>query len=110
MGHVSTTELVDKLEQGDEDYLEVLSEDSIRAELARFPNPEPKTPHKEDELYFILSGSGMVNVGDDSYAVEDGDVIYVEQGVEHDFFEIEEEITALIVFAGAEESVLGRPS
>jgi mannose-6-phosphate isomerase-like protein (cupin superfamily) len=108
MSHVSTTEVADRLKQEDKSYAEVLSEESMRVELARYPNPEPKTPHKEDELYVILSGSGMVHVGTETYEVDDGDVVHVEQGVEHDFFDIEDEITALVVFAGSDESVLGR--
>ena len=110
MGHVSTTELADRLEQDDTNYMEVLSEESMRVELARYPNPEPKTPHREDELYVILSGSGVVHVGSETYEVNEGDVVYVEQGVEHNFFEIDDEITALVVFTGAEESVLDRES
>jgi mannose-1-phosphate guanylyltransferase len=108
MSHVSTTELVEQLEQGEKNYLEVLSEDSVQVELARFPNPAPKNPHTEDELYYIISGSGMVRVGEETYAVEDGDVVYIERGVEHDFFDIEDEITALIVFAGSRDSPVVR--
>jgi mannose-6-phosphate isomerase-like protein (cupin superfamily) len=110
MSHVSTTELVEELEAGETDYVEVLSEDSMRAEVAMYPNPAPKTPHDEDELYFIISGTGTVTVGDESYPVEEGDVVFVEEGAEHDFSDIEDEITALVIFAGAEESVLGRPA
>jgi len=106
MAHVSTAELADRLEQEGTSYVEVLSEASMRVELARYPNPEPKTPHREDELYVVLSGSGTAHVGDETYDVAEGDVVYVEQGLEHDFFDIEEEITALVVFTGAEESVL----
>lgn len=108
MSHVSTTRLIEQLEREETDYVEVLSEDSLSVELARYPNPEPKTPHKTDELYFIISGSGMVHVGDERYAVDEGDVVYVEQGVEHDFFDIDDEITALVVFPNSENSVLGR--
>jgi len=108
MNHVSTTELVDQLEQENTNYLEVLSKDALSVELARYPNPEAKTAHKTDELYFIISGSGMVHVEDERYAVDEGDVVYVEQGTEHDFFDIEDEITALVVFASAEDSVLGQ--
>jgi len=107
MSHASTAELLAELED-DTHYLEVLSEESMSVELARYPNPEPKTPHKTDELYVILSGSGMAHVGSDRFPIEEGDVVYVEQGVEHDFLDIEDEITALIVFTTAEESVLGR--
>ncbi len=108
MSHVSTSELVEQLQQEDKHYTEVLSEESMSVELGRYPNPEPKHPHKEDELYFIISGSGMAAVGSEKYAVEEGDVIYVEHGVEHDFFDIEDELTALIIFTGSEDSVLGR--
>jgi len=108
MTHISTTELLDQLEQESTNYLEVLSKDALSVELARYPNPEPKTPHKTDELYFIISGSGMVHVEDERYAVDEGDVVYVEQGAEHDFFDIADEITALVVFASSEDSVLGR--
>lgn len=108
MSHVSTSDLLERLEQGDANYLEVLTEDSLSVELARYPNPEPKTAHRTDELYYIISGSGKVHVGNERYAVEAGDVVYVEQEMEHDFFDIEDEITALVVFASAEDSVLGR--
>lgn len=108
MSHVSTSDLVEQLDAGGTDYLEVLSEESLSVELARYPNPEPKTPHKTDELYYIISGSGMAHVGNDRYAVEEGDVVYVEQGVEHDFFDVDDEITALVVFASSRDSVLGQ--
>jgi mannose-1-phosphate guanylyltransferase len=108
MSHVSTTELSSRLNQENKSYVEVLSEESMSVELAHYPNPEPKTPHNEDELYVILSGSGMVHVGSETHDVNEGDVVYVEQGVEHDFFDIEDEITALIVFAGFQGSVLDR--
>jgi mannose-1-phosphate guanylyltransferase len=105
MSHVSTTDLLDRLEE--EHYQEVLSEESLSVELARYPNPEPKTSHKTDELYYIISGSGMAHVGNERYAVDGGDVVYVEQGVEHDFFDIDERITALVVFPNSRDSVLG---
>lgn len=107
MTHVSTTELRERLEQEETNYVEVLDGDALSVELARYPNPEPKTPHKTDELYYIVSGSGKAHVGSERFGIEAGDVIHVERGVEHDFFDIEDEITALIVFAGGEESVLG---
>jgi mannose-6-phosphate isomerase-like protein (cupin superfamily) len=107
MSHISTTRLIDKLEQGDADYVEVLNEDSLSVEIAQYPNPEPKTPHRTDELYFIISGSGMAHVGNKRFAVAEDDVVYVERGVEHDFFDIDDKITALVVFPSSEDSVLG---
>jgi mannose-1-phosphate guanylyltransferase len=99
-------ELIDQLEQEETNYVEVLSEDSLSVEIARYPNPEPKTAHRTDELYFIISGSGMIHVGNERYAVDEGDVVYVERGVEHDFFDIDDKITALVIFPNSEDSVL----
>ncbi|MFT4922056.1 MAG: mannose-6-phosphate isomerase-like protein (cupin superfamily) [Haloarculaceae archaeon] len=108
MSHVSTTDLITQLTEEDKHYAEVLSDEAISVELAQYPNPAPRHPHKEDELYYIIAGSGMVDVGDETYAVEEGDVVYVEQGLEHDFYEVEDTITALVVFAGGQDSVFGR--
>lgn len=107
MARVSTTELIERLEQGGTNYVEVLTEDSLSVELAQYPNPEPKTPHRTDELYYIISGSGMVHIGDELESVEAGDVVYVERGLEHDFVDIEDEITALVIFPRTEDSVIG---
>ena len=106
MSHISTAELIDQLEQDETNYVEVLNEESLSVEMARYPNPEPKTSHRTDELYFIISGSGMVHVGNERYAVTEGDVVYVERGVEHDFLDIDDEITALVIFPNSEDSVL----
>lgn len=108
MTHVSTSKLIDQLEQAETDYLEVLDENALSVELAQYPNPEPKSPHKTDELYVILSGAGMVHVGNERYAVAEGDVVYVEQGLEHDFFDITDPITALVIFPDTEKTVLDR--
>jgi mannose-1-phosphate guanylyltransferase len=108
MSHVSLTEFVDELDAEESHYLDVLDEDSMRVEIARFPNPAPKYPHDEDELYYIISGAGTARVGDEEFAITEGDLVYVERGREHAFVDVEEEITALIVFAGAEENVLGQ--
>ena len=70
MSHVSTTDLIEQLERENTNYIEVFSEDSLSVELAQYPNPESKTPHEADELYFVISGSGRVHVGDERYAVD----------------------------------------
>lgn len=108
MSHVSTADLADQLKANDKHYLEVMTEESMSVELAHYPNPEAKHPHKEDELYYVISGSGMAQVGDETFTIDEGDVVFVEQGVEHDFFDIEDELITLIVFAGSQDSVLDR--
>ncbi|MBS3759891.1 cupin domain-containing protein [Halodesulfurarchaeum sp.] len=106
MTRISTTELFARLDdETDRQHDEVLDEESMTVEVGRYASgtSEPKNPHTGDEIYYIISGSGMARVGDETYPVEAGDVVYVESGLEHDIFNIDEEITVLIVLAGTEE-------
>ncbi|AKH97641.1 cupin domain-containing protein [Halanaeroarchaeum sulfurireducens] len=103
MTRISTTELFERFdEETDRQHFEVLDEESMTVEVARYAagTAEPKNPHTGDEIYYIISGSGMARAGDETYSVEAGDVVYVESGLEHDIFNIEEDITALLVLAG----------
>ncbi|WP_251328520.1 cupin domain-containing protein [Haloplanus pelagicus] len=101
MTHVSTEELIAALEEEDAQFAEVFSKESITLEIGKYPTSSPKNPHTEDEVYYIISGSGMIRVGEETYTVESGDVVFVERGLEHDFFNIDEEITALTIFVGS---------
>ena len=106
MTRFRTDDLFDRLEaEPDRDHLEVLEEPSMTVEVGRYAadTSAPKNPHTGDEIYYVISGSGMARVGEETYPVETGDVVYVEAGLEHDFFNIEEELTVLIVLAGKEE-------
>lgn len=102
MTHVSTGELIRELRDEDFQFAEVLDRESVAIEIGRYPTASAKNPHTEDEIYYIISGSGMIRVGDETYDVEAGDVVFVDQGREHDFFNIAEEIVALTIFVGSE--------
>jgi mannose-6-phosphate isomerase-like protein (cupin superfamily) len=101
MSHVNTAELLEEIPDDESRHLEVLEEDSMTVEVGRYPAGETagKNPHTEDEIYYIVSGSGTARIGDETHSIEAGDVVFVEQGTEHDFFDIEEDITVLIIFA-----------
>jgi len=59
-------------------------------------------PHGEDEVYYIVSGRGMLRVGQADHVVRPGVVLFVAAGEEHRFHSITEEMTALVFFAPAE--------
>ncbi len=106
MTRFSTNDLFERFdEETDRQHFEVVNKDSMTVEVGRYASgtSEPKNPHTGDEIYYVISGAGMARVGDETYAVQAGDVVFVEAGLEHDFFNIEEEITVLIVLAGKEE-------
>lgn len=102
-------EIVDLIAQqvaGDELYLEFLRVPDLSMGLYVLPagGIDPQNPHKEDEVYYIISGTGMIRVGWEDRPVKAGSIVYVEKGVEHRFHSIREELRILVFFAPAESA------
>lgn len=97
----SIDDLTDRLAGSDDRVLEFLREDSMSLELYRLPAgaTDHQEPHTEDEVYYVLEGVANIQIADDSYDVEPGDVIYVDRHVDHHFYDITEDLTTLIFFA-----------
>jgi len=58
-----------------------------------------QAPHDDDEVYLVLNGRARMRLGDAERAVGPGSLLYVSATTEHSFFEIEEDMTLLVVFA-----------
>jgi len=63
---------------------------------------DKQSPHKEDEIYYVVCGRGKVRISDQETPVSQGSVVFVEANTEHRFFDIEEELVLLVFFAPAE--------
>jgi len=66
---------------------------------------DPQTPHREDEVYYVLSGKGYFRAGQEHQTVGPGTLIFVERSVEHRFYDIAEDLTVLVFFAPPEGSL-----
>ena len=69
---------------------------------------DPQSPHSEDEVYYIVSGAGIVQVAGEDRPVSAGSVIYVDEQVEHRFHSITEELKVIVVFAPPRRSRAGQ--
>ncbi|CAN5660191.1 hypothetical protein BH23CHL5_BH23CHL5_04400 [soil metagenome] len=65
---------------------------------------DPQSPHQEDEVYYVLSGKGVLTAGELEYPAEAGSVLFVAKHVPHRFHSIEEELRVLVFFAPAHTS------
>ena len=63
---------------------------------------DPQQPHTEDEVYYIVSGRGAIQVAGESRDVAAGSVVFVKAGDDHHFHSIAEELVILVFFAPAE--------
>lgn len=55
--------------------------------------------HDEDEVYVVLEGKGKLGVGNEDQMVGPGAVLFVRASEDHAFFEIQEDMTMLVLFA-----------
>jgi mannose-6-phosphate isomerase-like protein (cupin superfamily) len=63
---------------------------------------DPQQPHREDELYYVVSGTATITVGDEQRPVSAGSLVFVAAGVAHRFHDITERLELLVVFGPAE--------
>jgi len=85
-------------------YREFLRVESMSAGLyvLEAGGEDPQSPHAQDEIYYVLSGSARFTSGADDRAVQAGDVLFVPAREEHRFHSIEERLSLLVLFAPAE--------
>jgi mannose-6-phosphate isomerase-like protein (cupin superfamily) len=62
---------------------------------------DDQTPHAEDEVYVVVGGRASIRTPDASVEVAPGSVIFVPAHEEHQFVDIAEDLTLLVVFGPA---------
>jgi mannose-6-phosphate isomerase-like protein (cupin superfamily) len=90
--------------QSDKTYLEFLRESSmsIGMYVLGAGTVDQQSPHREDELYYVVRGKGRMRAGSEDHCVGPGSLIFIAAEVDHRFYDIEEELTVLVFFAPAE--------
>ena len=98
--------LLDQQNQSGQDYLEFLRVPALSAGLYMLAAGavDMQEPHTEDEIYYVISGRGFIQVDQESRPVEAGSLVYVKALVEHRFHTIIEDLRVLVIFAPAEYS------
>jgi len=85
-------------------YYEFLREPALSMGVYMLPagGVDPQQPHREDEVYVVLEGEGVITVGEEQRPVNRGSVVFVGRGVAHRFHDIREALTIVVFFAPAE--------
>ncbi len=87
-----------------EPYLEFLRRDSMSVGLYVLDAgaDDLQQPHGEDELYYVVEGRAVLEVGGDQRPVQPGSVVFVAAGVAHRFHSIATKLSVLVVFSPPE--------
>ncbi|WP_030543710.1 cupin domain-containing protein [Streptomyces albus] len=85
-------------------YLQFLRERNMSAGLYALDagSADPQEPHRQDEIYFVITGRGSITVGTETTTVARGSVVYVPAGVPHKFHHISEDLRVMVVFSPPE--------
>ena len=82
-------------------YVDFLASEKLSVGLAVWPagSTDRQRPHSEDEVYYVISGRGVIRVADEDRPVKPGSLVFVAAGVEHRFHDIEDELRVLVFWA-----------
>jgi mannose-6-phosphate isomerase-like protein (cupin superfamily) len=100
----SIADAEERREQSGKRYLEFLRVAAMSVGVYVLPagGTDPQSPHKEDEMYYVVRGRARMRAGSEDQAVGEGSIIFVAAAVEHRFYDITEELMVLVFFAPAE--------
>ena len=83
-----------------EHSVSVLQRGSLNLKLSLPVAPNQQIPHKQDEIYVILKGRGVLFHDGKRDAFEPGDVMFIAAGTEHHFEDFSEDLAVWVVFYG----------
>lgn len=96
-----------KLKESKRSYRSFLNIETMSAGLYYLPKGavDTQTPHRQDEIYYVISGQGKMKFGEGDDAedrpLKEGSVIFVKAGEEHRFHSITEDLKLLVFFSTA---------
>jgi mannose-6-phosphate isomerase-like protein (cupin superfamily) len=106
MNPLTLSQLLQQQDESGDLYQEFLRVPAMSAGIYRLPAgaDDRQKPHTEDELYYIVQGQAILQVGDENIPVQAGSFVFVEANAIHRFHTITNDIVVLVVFAPAEYS------
>jgi len=88
-------------DSGGHGYIDFLASKELSVGLAIWPAgaTDRQRPHREDEVYYVISGRGVIRVANEDRPVRSGSLVFVAAGVEHRFHDVEEDLRVLVLWA-----------
>ena len=97
-----TKEYLKELVKGPSYYHTFINKENLAAGILRLAPGEEDTqsPHKSDEIYYVVKGNGFLKVGDKDYKVSEGMSYFVAKNIDHRFHGNNNELVVLYFFGG----------
>lgn len=73
---------------------------TLEIKASKPQSPNIQTPHRQDELYFVARGSGVLFHDGERSPFAAGDVLFVAAGTEHHFEDVSDDLQIWVIFYG----------
>lgn len=83
-----------------EPFAEAFRHGSMLVEIFAPRQQDTQTPHDQDELYIIASGTAVLNIEGIEYEASSGDVLFVAAHKRHNFEKISDDFVTWVIFWG----------
>jgi mannose-6-phosphate isomerase-like protein (cupin superfamily) len=90
----------ERLECQGELFVTMLERGSLSVELYRPVGRDLQQPHNRDEIYVVVSGSGVFECAGERRPFEPGEVLFVPAWVDHRFVEFSDDFATWVFFYG----------
>jgi mannose-6-phosphate isomerase-like protein (cupin superfamily) len=100
--HLSVNEAKEQLQNGVSPFVVLLQHGTLQVEYFAPKGTDKQSPHKQDELYVITSGSSEFNRDGEIINCVAGDVLFVPAGMEHRFQNFSNDFATWVIFYGKE--------
>lgn len=89
---------IDKLAQSGREFISLLDVNNLSVELYKPHLVDKQTPHKWDEFYIVISGSGIFELDGETTPFQQGDFFFVPAFVAHQFVAFSSDFIAWVFF------------
>ena len=95
-----------KKQGSEQKFIELFRKGDVSIELYAPEGLDLQTPHLQDEVYFIISGTGIFNLEGERCPFVPNDLIFVPAGKEHRFENFTEDFQTWVLFFGPKKESL----
>ena len=87
---------------GGQRVVELFRHGTLLVEMYAPRRVDPQQPHTRDEVYVVVSGTGVFLNGTERRAFGPGDLLFVPAGIAHRFEEFSDDLAVWVLFYGPE--------
>lgn len=98
--HLSLSDTAEKLKASGHEFVEFFKHGSLVVELFKPDIIDKQTPHTRDEVYIVVSGSGMFYINGAYINFSAGDFLFAPAGAEHRFVDFTDDFQTWVLFYG----------